>query len=60
MGVTVGVLPVTGHTLPFVSLGGSSLLTTGFALGIILSISRQNGERSTANGKRATSAGSNE
>jgi cell division protein FtsW len=40
MGVTVGVLPVTGHTLPFVSLGGSSLLTTGFALGIILSISR--------------------
>jgi cell division protein FtsW len=40
MGVTVGILPVTGQTLPFVSLGGSSLVTTAFALGIILSISR--------------------
>jgi cell division protein FtsW len=45
MGVTVGILPVTGQTLPFVSLGGSSLVTTGFALGIILSISRATEER---------------
>ena len=46
-GVTVGILPVTGQTLPFVSLGGSSLITTGFALGIILSISRATEERNS-------------
>ncbi|MDR2802109.1 MAG: FtsW/RodA/SpoVE family cell cycle protein [Prevotellaceae bacterium] len=45
MGVTVGILPVTGQTLPFVSLGGSSLITTGGALGIILSISRATEEQ---------------
>ncbi|MDR1405849.1 MAG: FtsW/RodA/SpoVE family cell cycle protein [Prevotellaceae bacterium] len=45
MGVNVGILPVTGQTLPFVSLGGSSLITTGFALGIILSISRATDEQ---------------
>jgi cell division protein FtsW len=40
MGVTVGVFPVTGHTLPFMSVGGSSVLCTGIAFGIILSVSR--------------------
>jgi cell division protein FtsW len=40
MGVAVGLLPVTGMTLPLVSMGGSSLLFMGIAFGIILSISR--------------------
>ena len=40
MGVAVGLGPVTGLPLPFVSMGGSSLLFTGIAVGIILSISR--------------------
>ncbi|BDD09787.1 cell division protein FtsW [Fulvitalea axinellae] len=40
MGVVVGLMPVTGLTLPFVSMGGTSLLFTGVALGIILSVSR--------------------
>ncbi len=40
MGVAVNVFPVTGQTLPLVSMGGSSLLFTGVALGIILSVSR--------------------
>jgi len=40
MGVAVGILPVTGQTLPLVSMGGTSLLFTGVALGIILSVSR--------------------
>lgn len=40
MSVAVGILPVTGQTLPFVSMGGSSMLFTSIALGIILSISR--------------------
>ena len=41
MWVSVGLMPVTGQTLPFVSMGGSSLWTTGAAFGIILSISRE-------------------
>ena len=45
MCVAVSIIPVTGQTLPFVSLGGSSLLTMGFAVGIILSISRATEER---------------
>lgn len=40
MAVAVGILPVTGQTLPLVSMGGSSMLFTSVALGIILSISR--------------------
>jgi cell division protein FtsW len=40
MGVTVHLFPVTGQTLPFVSMGGSSLLFTSIAIGIILSVSR--------------------
>jgi len=40
MGVTVGLLPVTGQTLPWVSMGGTSILFTGVSLGIIISVSR--------------------
>ena len=40
MGVTVNLLPVTGLTLPFISMGGTSIWFNGFALGIILSVSR--------------------
>jgi len=40
MAVTVGLVPVTGQTLPFFSQGGTSLLFTGVAMGMILSVSR--------------------
>lgn len=40
MAVNVNLLPVTGLTLPFVSMGGTSLLFTGISLGIILSVSK--------------------
>jgi cell division protein FtsW len=40
MGVAVNIFPVTGQTLPLVSMGGSSILFTGIAFGIILSVSR--------------------
>lgn len=40
MGVATGVIPITGLPLPLVSLGGSSLLFTGIAFGMILSVSK--------------------
>ena len=41
IGVAVGMFPVTGQPLPFVSMGGTSILFTGCALGIILSVSKE-------------------
>ncbi len=43
MGVVCGVLPTKGLTLPLVSYGGSSLLVTLAALGMLLSVSRAAG-----------------
>jgi cell division protein FtsW len=40
-GVTLAIAPATGITLPFISYGGSSLLTVMAAIGILLSISRE-------------------
>jgi cell division protein FtsW len=40
MGVSIGLLPVTGQPLPFISMGGSSMMATGFILGMILSVTR--------------------
>jgi cell division protein FtsW len=40
MAVSVGLVPVTGVTLPLVSMGGSSFLFTSVAIGIILSVGR--------------------
>ncbi len=39
--VVIGMIPVTGVTLPFLSYGGSSLLITLISMGIILNISRR-------------------
>ncbi len=39
--VVVGLIPVTGVTLPFLSYGGSSLLVSMASVGIILNVSRQ-------------------
>lgn len=38
MCVAVGVLPVTGQTLPFISAGGTAYLFLGFGLGVIQSV----------------------
>jgi rod shape determining protein RodA len=42
VGMTVGLLPVTGLTLPFVSYGGSSLMFSYAAIGMLLNISYAN------------------
>lgn len=44
--VTVNFLPETGQNLPIISHGGSSMFFTAIALGMILSVSRQNEEHS--------------
>ncbi len=46
MGVVVGLGPVTGLPLPFMSMGGTSLLFSGMAIGIVLSVSRDDADES--------------
>ncbi|MCL5090395.1 MAG: rod shape-determining protein RodA, partial [Patescibacteria group bacterium] len=41
IGMNVGLLPITGITLPLISYGGSSLLTTMISLGMLQAVSRQ-------------------
>lgn len=38
LGMTVGLMPITGITLPLMSYGGSSLLATCFALGLLINV----------------------
>ena len=38
LGMLVGLLPITGLTLPLVSYGGSSLLANSLALGLVLNV----------------------
>ncbi len=40
LSVVVGLVPITGVTLPFLSYGGSSLLITMISMGIVLNVSR--------------------
>lgn len=38
IGMTIGIMPVTGITLPFLSYGGSSILTNMLAIGLVLNV----------------------
>jgi rod shape determining protein RodA len=38
IGMTIGIMPITGIPLPFISYGGSSLVTNYFAIGLLLNI----------------------
>ena len=50
VGMTIGIMPITGIPLPLVSYGGSSVITTLIAIGLLQSIHAQ--ARETAAGKR--------
>jgi rod shape determining protein RodA len=43
LGMVSGILPVVGVPLPFISYGGTAMVTLGLALGLLLSISRSRG-----------------
>lgn len=45
MGVMVGILPITGLTLPFISFGGTSLIVSLAMVGILLNISKAHSRR---------------
>lgn len=64
MAVAVGLVPVTGQTLPLVSMGGSSIFFTSMATGMILSVSwgtkELDGERSVEEKKPGSSGKGND
>lgn len=41
IGMSIGLLPITGVTLPLVSYGGSSLVATAIALGLLVSVHKE-------------------
>jgi rod shape determining protein RodA len=43
MGMVIGILPVVGVPLPFISYGGTAMVTLGFGLGILMSIAKSRG-----------------
>lgn len=46
IGMTIGLLPITGVPLPFVSYGGSNIITSGIAIAIVLNISARKADTS--------------
>jgi len=54
VGMTIGIMPITGIPLPLVSYGGSSVLTTLMAIGLLQSIHAQARETAAAKGLRNT------
>lgn len=54
MFISVGLFPVTGLPLPFVSKGGTSILMTGIALGMVQSVARQQKKEQLYEGETVT------
>lgn len=60
MGVAVGLLPVTGQTLPFFTTGGTSVLMTCLSLGIILAVSAKSETQKTLSSEKKSKENSTE
>jgi rod shape determining protein RodA len=52
VGMTIGIMPITGIPLPLMSYGGSSVLTTFLAVGLLQSIYAQGRLASASKGSR--------
>ena len=52
IGCTIGVLPTTGKPLPFISSGGSSVISSFMIVGIMLSVALEEGQESDSRRKR--------
>ena len=50
MGMVSGILPVVGVPLPFISYGGTAMVTLGLALGVLMSIARAQRQPATHQG----------
>ena len=57
-GMTVGLMPITGMTLPLVSYGGSSLVATAIALGLLINVAIRPGYEVSAEPFRFTAGAS--
>ncbi len=51
VGMTIGIMPITGVTLPLMSYGGSSVIVTLMALGLMQSIHAQAREMALTKGR---------
>jgi cell division protein FtsW len=51
MTVIVGLLPIAGNALPFISAGGSSMVVSLLAIGIIMNVARTSASRENEEGR---------
>jgi rod shape determining protein RodA len=53
VGMTIGIMPITGVTLPLLSYGGSSVIVVFLALGLLQSVHAQARETAAAKGRES-------